>query len=530
MNRLGHSEPIKDALRVLTLAGASAAAGGGGGVTGGVQNKIYLWHADGSTLDIFDPDQAGLIAALAAAAAGDTVWLPSVPIALTAAITIAANVTLIGISDKAALTFTGFSGTAITLSESAALIECGVTFVSNGTTAIGVEASAAGVIVQHVHITASGGTLTNHAINSGAVVDIADEFWLATSGAHDILWTENLLSAGETAWNAISPLPIFSGLDMTGCEILRDGSRLFVAGSDHDNGDAATIFECTNLATIRAAPATTATWTAIVAVGDIITTDQGTTTVTGIIRTDRWGDRLICSLICTSDHVVYGSYDGAWTFVDFGAHLNADNGLTQDGVTWQTFGGPQDRDVDLFLVVGGQIGTTAIHASSYGLGRGIWLGTINDDHYAVRMWFAGYTGEVEGLYLFKFAGMDGTQRVGPMDLPSGGSPNLSTSFIRVRGALDGLMINAVNPDGKFYLSEDRVTLALAATWANGLVEEAKLTGGGDLAWVSFNAVHNAEAVRISVDRGANWTDQTGDLWSQHSGNMNGVNFRGVWLP
>ncbi len=111
----GHPDPLQDKRRVLT----SLAVGSGlppvAGEGGALENKIYLWPTDGSTITTFDPDQAGLIAALAAAVAGDMVWLPSIEIALTSGITVGAGVVLCGISLGSILAFSGFTGTAITM-------------------------------------------------------------------------------------------------------------------------------------------------------------------------------------------------------------------------------------------------------------------------------------------------------------------------------------------------------------------------------------------------------------------------------
>lgn len=128
---LGIADPVYDALRIRS--GQSIAPDLGGGTTGGsgLENKIYVWHADGSAIDTFDADAAGLALAIAAAAAGDTIWLPSINIALTAAITIPANVTLVGISDQAELQFGSISGAALTLSAESVLDRLFVTQTAN---------------------------------------------------------------------------------------------------------------------------------------------------------------------------------------------------------------------------------------------------------------------------------------------------------------------------------------------------------------------------------------------------------------
>src|SRR5512139_3215867 len=113
----GLADPQYDALRVLST--QALQIGSVDNTTpsgGGLENKIYLWPSDGSTITTYAATQAGLIAALAAAVSGDTVWLPSIPIALATGVTIPAGVALRGISHNAILTFSGFSGTAVTLS------------------------------------------------------------------------------------------------------------------------------------------------------------------------------------------------------------------------------------------------------------------------------------------------------------------------------------------------------------------------------------------------------------------------------
>lgn len=107
----GIADPYYDALRVQSNQAIWPDAGGSSsGIGGLLENKIYLWPADGSTIATFEPIEAGLIAVLAAAASGDTVWLPSMTIALTAAITIPAGVILRGISRNAKLSFGTLGG------------------------------------------------------------------------------------------------------------------------------------------------------------------------------------------------------------------------------------------------------------------------------------------------------------------------------------------------------------------------------------------------------------------------------------
>jgi hypothetical protein len=164
---LGRNNPHDDALRLRTLA-LSSDSGAGGGAGSGLQNKIYVWHADGSTPGMYAATEAGLIAALSAAASGDTVWLPSIEIALAAAITLPAGIALIGIDESAVLSFTGFSGTAITMAAGAMCKNFSMVFVATGTTSLGIDARFAGALIDGVAVTVSGGSSSNVAIYIGA--------------------------------------------------------------------------------------------------------------------------------------------------------------------------------------------------------------------------------------------------------------------------------------------------------------------------------------------------------------------------
>lgn len=138
---LGIADPVYDALRIRS--GQSIAPDLGGGTTGGsgLENKIYVWHADGSTIDTFDADGAGLNLANAAAVSGDTIWLPSISITLSGTLTIAAGRTVTGISWASILIGT--------IANSGTLKDCAVT---------GNITNAAGGWLEHVYIANSSGT------------------------------------------------------------------------------------------------------------------------------------------------------------------------------------------------------------------------------------------------------------------------------------------------------------------------------------------------------------------------------------
>lgn len=110
--RIGKGEDNYERLKWLVGGAGDASSTGNPFPPGslGLTNSIYLWHADGSTIEVYDPTETGLNAAIAAATAGDTIWLPSIPITLTAAITIPADVAVIGISGQSKLLMGAISG------------------------------------------------------------------------------------------------------------------------------------------------------------------------------------------------------------------------------------------------------------------------------------------------------------------------------------------------------------------------------------------------------------------------------------
>lgn len=83
-------------------------------------DTVLLFNSDGTPIEEFAATQAGVIAALAAAAAGNIIECPrAITIALTAGITIPASVTL----RQAALSFSAFAGNAVTLAGASSRLE-----------------------------------------------------------------------------------------------------------------------------------------------------------------------------------------------------------------------------------------------------------------------------------------------------------------------------------------------------------------------------------------------------------------------
>ena len=251
-----------------------------------------------------------------------TVWLPSGPIALTAPITIPASVALIGISHKAILNFSGFAGAAIVLSANSVIQD----FTLNHTDGIWFDASAGGAKVLRIHGEAQKATV------GVTTARQAEEIWrllkLNASG-YVLMFTLDFDFSGATdtaTWHKHTTWP--AGFDSTSdstaqMAMTSDGANLYLSRNN-------TIWQCTNVAAIRATPATTPTWATIAQVGDSVAGgtiervgEESGSNPLGAIET--WNTLLIATaqvLIGASRYRVYGEYDGAaWTWYPIQANL-----------------------------------------------------------------------------------------------------------------------------------------------------------------------------------------------------------------
>jgi len=142
IRKLGRVDPVYDALRVQTM--MLPFAGGSGVPSAAIAfGKIIVIHHDGGGAEIFPVTAAGLTAALAAADAGDAVWLPPMA-ALIGNWTIPVGIGVQAYGKKANLqaTLTGV----VTLSASSFLNSVYVNpSISSGGAVAGVIGPAAGV-------------------------------------------------------------------------------------------------------------------------------------------------------------------------------------------------------------------------------------------------------------------------------------------------------------------------------------------------------------------------------------------------
>jgi len=167
-------------------------------------DSILVFFANGDPVAEFTTLDA---AVAAATAAGDTIVLPSRTIAVSAGATLAAGVALVGMSDKSVLSFSGFSGTAITLAADAICYGFTLTYASSDTTAVGIDAQFAGALVRGVVVNVSGGSVSNVGImlgvSAGTVPIVLECRVTATGTAASALMADTSM-AGVALYNKLS--------------------------------------------------------------------------------------------------------------------------------------------------------------------------------------------------------------------------------------------------------------------------------------------------------------------------------------
>lgn len=472
---LGIADPYYDALRVRS--GQSIAPDLGAGTTGGsgLENKIYVWHADGSAIDLFDPTETGLNGAITTAVSGDTIWLPSIDIPVAAAKTLPAGVAMRGISHKAILTFSGFSGTALTLSAGSYIHGFNISMTSNGTTAIGVNAEVADAVINDMDITADGGSTTNIAIGAGVSV-IVDEIWLAANGAiseHTVAWS-NYTRNGSRVWNRVASLPNTDTLVYFA--VAADGSAIYLATGAVRW--AYNLYKCAN------PKDPSPTWTLILyngyntgigtitqyfsySFGNMIMTDT-TLSLVGCIGAQVW---------------IMGEYDGTnWTWHAGGS----EGGFEPQGAGYHSI---VDNNFHLF---------DEAHAL---------VETLPGSEDMVTIWHR--AGAPRYLPISASSRLY-IRIVGTSSIDIGADTIGKSYDTHIRGAHQGVQIycvsNALGGDsGGLWLSENGTTFSKIATWTTGWVEDDERTGGGDLIWIA-NVWTSGGVLARQYDRAGNLLD------------------------
>jgi len=346
----------------------------------------------------------------------------------------------------------------------------------------------------------------------------ATELWLmlhkGTGTGYNILWSSDFTFStdlNDASYSLMDSWP--AGFDSTSdsggiFRMTADGANLYIFRNN-------TIWQCTNVAAIRAAPATTPTWTQIAAVGDSVLG----LTLERVGAIEVYGTRLLATgqIGPTSRSLCYGEYDGsAWTWSNF--VLGSIGTGPASYCTYQRINtrGPANLSLQNVYSNGGSL-----------LNSFTWAAGVAA---SVRMWRNYNAGTV---YVGSRPTPETTIRIhnaitGALLYDTGYT---DTELAALRGAFYGAQIYVITRDGQFHYSIDGSSFVSHSTWAataglGGEVQDAAKNGGGPLVWCAGNTTSN-EVVRNAKD-GATGTfaNKTGNIWSLISGD---VTFNGMQL-
>jgi hypothetical protein len=512
MPKLGRGETIYDAQRVLTLA-LDELGGGAGGVGSLLLNRILHFDASSDTITLYEATQAGLLAALVAATAGDTVRLPSRTITLTTAITVPSGASLAGIVGGAALlSFSGFGGVAITLAAYARATSFALDFSATTSPSTGINGRALGTWIEQVRVRVTGPGPGDIGIDTGAGEPVR-EVWLIdcvslTFGTPKrLLWSNNFFDPTTTVWN-VSALPAGltsgPGSQPHGFDVSLDGQTGYLLSYD----TTIKIWRTLNLR--DASP----TWTAILTEGG---GGGGPADMDGVGQIWAHGANLYCMSRTSGigGPRYHGKYDGAawtWTITPI-THVwdSRNEAVFPAHYTWHA-AAPIDNAV--YNLAGVPVHSWLYSASFTPNNRNSWLNAMGGPKY-LPVALPGDPANTSRLRNVETG----------VDLLTGliGNPR----NVWVRGAWLGVgacitVPYAVGTAGDLWTSGDGIIFSLKSTWQSGVVEPGNLDNLDRLAWarLSVSTGSGAEIIRASLDGGITWVNKTGNFWSIHTENGN----------
>jgi hypothetical protein len=360
----------------------------------------------------------------------------------------------------------------------------------------------------------------------------AKELWMATTsagnGAVDAIYASfDALNGGQ---------PTFYQIATPGNNVVydflmaSDGSMAYLHESNHDDGTVDAIYKLTNIATIRATPATAPDWDVIIQRGDAIT--GGTIQPSfGWCFADCWIYRnLLCIVARSSDgNYYYAEYDGttlgSWSILPGATYKTSLHyGHVYRGQMYTGYG--TQYYWDLRAIPGG----TAIGSSFYDdvgtLGAILYQNDLSTNYAAFWDRYSNYY--IVNLLLNKTY-----------------TDSIGRHKSRLTGALRGMHLYTIDSNGKFMVAEDGYSWTRPCDtvydWGGdgnypmGMIKDAQLAGGGSLLWLRGGS-QNGQAVaesneflRISNDHGRTFpTALTGNFWSLTSGDQIFVNMHLVF--
>lgn len=503
MPNLGRGESIYDAQRVLTLA-LDQIGGGAGAGAGLLLNRVLHFDADIDLVTPYQANQLGLMSALNVAAAGDTVWLPSRTITLTAALTIPAGVTLAGIvGGEAYLSFSGFSGVAITLNIGSRCINFALDFVANGgASCVGIDGRKLGTWIESMRVRVRGATAENIAIYTGAGT-LTRNVWFTDSlsvqyiNPNRLYWSANFFNPEPTVWQTAT-LPAGRvngpGGSINGFDIALDESVAYLLG--YTSATTGFIWKTTDPRSANP------TWTIILSIGDSI----GGGALDGIGQLLVHGSNLYCLARTSTGGRFHGKYDGVgWTWTAVAISPNDPRNEVALPTHWTKHFSPNST---LYNLAGGVSHSWAFLDVSTPSQRNNWQNRVGGPIYLLIA-LPGDPGNTSRIRNTSTG----------VDLISGliGNPRQ----LWLRGPWDGAALcivekETVGEDGHLKIATNGVNFTEVFEWKHGICEPASLTDLSSLVWIAqFGGYAGGgdPIIRLSEDTGASWTDKTGNFWS-----------------
>jgi len=360
-------------------------------------------------------------------------------------------------------------------------------------------------------------------ITPGLPVD-AKEVWVLAGGGTGgikILWSKDFFNGGQPSWHSIDTPSGYTiiGLDYNNilCVTL-DGSAVYLGGNDSNNANRDTIWKLTNTATIRATPATAASWSVIAHSGEAVSIG----TLYPVSSSSSFPMRAVADKLYAVFRIVagslpyYGVYNGtAWTYTavgstasDFGVYRNAV--LVADNVS----------DNKLRIAGGAQYGSDWPHTFGTPSERDLWGLYNSTSHYWVV-----YKKNGTNQYNLRHINSDTDYNTG-----------LTTGTFRVGGAHGGTYCYVHVSSGELYITSSGASFSLLETFstgAGGRVMDAKLSGGGKLVRAQETTPTSNTAIFINSTRVAGaWDAMNGDMDTVYprSGALTLLDLNLVWTP
>lgn len=344
----------------------------------------------------------------------------------------------------------------------------------------------------------------------------AKEIWMLVNGGTNgiqILWSGDFFNnppGSQPSWNAVAvptgyTIPPLALSFNNAMQVCLDGSSLYVSGRDSGNSNRDTIWQLTNIAAIRANPATAPVWSSILYVGQVLGIGTVTFNQTGsstIIHVD--GSNLYSiTTIATSGTRYYSIYNGtAWTFTSMGTTDGGYESAHKNAVLRQGNTGSNNNFVR--VPNGANYGST--WQCSFGATQQDFWGRYNstDNYWTV------YT-KTNGSQPAYFRYVNGSAEYNSTENTSTG-----VGMFILGGAYGGSYCYIESTvTGNFWITSSGAGFALFETFttgSGGRTLDAKLAGGGKLVRTQAVTTVGNAAVFINISRTAGaWSTMSGDI-------------------